>query len=191
MGTSVSQPSPRGLTSGGREWSSFQDQVRSGERPDAILSGMLQAYQSEFGSQVMAVLRDKGVGIVEVSLSRALKAPIAFSGRMLGQLMLEMRKELSKAHANSFLTELALISAGKILASPAPTLSQFSVEYVSRLLDYCLSRDIPRTIATAGVPDITGLENLLLGVKKQLLSVIIAPDEGLESFLSKVIVRKV
>lgn len=167
MGTSVSQPSPKGSSPGGPEWKEAKESIKEGAQPRQIVQNVLSAFGSEYGAEAQSVLIDAGVKKVAEVLDAKLRGSAPRNEALLASFITDARKELALSQANSFFAELALSSGSKAIlqGGDAPAKS-FAADFASKIVDYVVSRDLPSTIGSKGLANLESVRKLLGSVSE-------------------------
>lgn len=168
MGTSVSQPSPKGSVPGAPEWKDAKETVSAGSPPARIIDGVLAAFGAQYGTAFSDTLVDAGVQKVAEILTAKLSTAAARDEKLVGNFIVDARKALAQSHCNSFFAELALSAGSKaILQGGDNPQGSFAAEYATKVVDYAVSRDLPATFGSAGLTNLESLKTLLGGVHKE------------------------
>ncbi len=169
MGTSISQPSPSGSEPGGPEWKDAQDAIKSGEPAARVTDKILGAFSAEYGDSALEKLVDRGVQIVSDLARQTNTRPGESTEKLIARFSREAKKELAVASANSFFAELAITAAAKALANePAQIGQRLSSEYLASVFDYVVSRDLPKTIGSLGLTNLSAVDTLLSEIRKSI-----------------------
>ena len=166
MGTSISQGSPTGRSATGQAWSSVKRAVAEGQAPEKVITSIGRAYTTQFGDDFAEKLVDKGVELTEGLIKN-------FRGKKsdLGEFIVETKKVIASNQANSFVAELAVTAAGSAIADNDGNLYEtFKARFAEKIVDYAISRDLPETISTPGLPNLNSSENLFREVIKSIRS---------------------
>ncbi|CAN5496283.1 hypothetical protein BH10BDE1_BH10BDE1_23720 [soil metagenome] len=161
MGTSISQPSPKGTGEAGKSWKRIKDAVSSGAGPAEITKLTLQAYSAQFKNQFIDILSDVAVQIVQERCSAQLKSKVP-----IGQFLIETRRELASQNANSFLGEIALSSANEVLRTKESI--GFAAVYLGKVVEYVISRDLQQHLGSLGNPNLFTTQYLINSVRQDL-----------------------
>jgi len=189
VGTSKSQPSPIGRSESGKAWKEVVENLSEGVTATATFASILSAYKKEYKEQTLNVLADKGVIAIEKLVSEY-RPPSGTteSSEIVADYFIRARTILAEKQSNSFLAELAL-SAGTIaVTSTEDRGTSFCTSYFSKLLEYIISRDLPRVFGSAGLPNNYSVEQFIKSSSKDLKSVAKSGDlsKALSALLKKV-----
>ena len=168
MGTSISQPSPRGRSSEGKAWEAAKNTQENRADARDLIAGIANAVNVEFEDEAHARIVDSGVLLVE-------KAVLGFAldksvDSQIPDFVESCRRALVLEQANSFFAELSLSAAVAALAvSDSKSLSlNFSVGYVAAVFDYYISRDLPQTYGSHGLTSPRAIELRLQEVRAEI-----------------------
>lgn len=169
MGTSKSQPSPKGRSDAGKAWAQTADDFKSGVKPEDAFEKILKAYQAEYKENTADVLVDNGVKIVE-KLVRDLKDnPKEDVSKRIANFFIETRSALALEGSNSFLAEVALsCGAEAILQEKKERVQTFQIAYLAKIVEYIVSRDLPKLFGSPGMVNSLSVEKLLAESKASL-----------------------
>lgn len=173
MGTSKSQPSPTGRSGSGKAWQDAIDSLAVGTSTTHAFDLIIRAYQKEYDQQTLDILADKGVLAIE-KLVNEYQAPAGTtdSSAIIADYFIKARMMLSEKQSNSFLAELALSAGTNALASETQDRGAlFRTSYFSKLLEYIVSRDLPRIFGTAGLPNNYSAEQFLNAASKDFKAI--------------------
>lgn len=151
MGTSKSQPSPTGRSESGKAWQDAVDGLAVGTTATKAFDLIIRAYQKEYDQQALGVLADNGVLAIE-KLVNEYQVPTGTSDNsaIIADYFIKARMMLSENQSNSFLAELALSAGTNALASDSQDRGEsFRTSYFSKLLEYIVSRDLPKIFGSA------------------------------------------
>lgn len=157
MGTSISQGSS------GSIWTEFKRAVNKNTiTPSHMLGKVLHTYKAQYQEKTVDLLVDKGVQLIEELVT-------SFEGCDLALFYQKGRRALALSGTNSVFADLALTSAASILSlKPKEPHSPFIIKYLSHLVDYTLSRDLPELLGTQGVPTLYSFRILRTEVNKAI-----------------------
>ena len=171
MGTSVSQPSPKGTLPGASDWKTAKAIVSSGGGSIQIISKILSAFSAQYNSNAKATLLDAGVQRVAQVLADKLATGANRDGRLVASFIVEARKALAHSQTNSFFAELALSAGSKaIMKGESAPARVFAVEYATKVVDYAVSRDLPTTIGSVGATNLETVKSVISGIEGEFSS---------------------
>lgn len=184
MGTSKSQPSPKGRSDAGKAWTQNSDDFKKGVEPQDAFDKILKAYKAEYKERTVEVLVDNGVKIVENIVKNLKDNPREDVTDRIANFFIETRSALALEGNNSFLAEVALsCGAEAIVKDKKERIQTFQVGYLAKIVEYIVSRDLPKLFGSPGVVNSLSVEKLLeeskasLGREKK-------DGESLESFIN-------
>ena len=166
MGTSVSHPSPSGSSPGGKEWGEAQQDTAYNGDSAKILDSVLGAYNAQYSTSTQDILVDSGVKQIENLISRT-----DFSSddtlSTLKDFMVESRKILSEQKCNSFFAEMALMAGAKTIkeSDESSKNQKFCENYLSKVVDYSVSRDMTEVVGNTGINNIHTYEKFIKDAK--------------------------
>lgn len=163
MGTSISQPSPKGRNTTAKSWKSVKTSFQSKDDPQYIYTKIFKAYAVEYSNHAANTIIDPGVELVVGLLRNSNYQNLNPIDRLrfIGNFTLHARRELALGNCNSFFAELAVSCASATVMSNEDIDRKFSEEFLIKVIDYILSRDLPAIIGSGGVINLGSLKNLL------------------------------
>lgn len=172
MGTSISQPSPSSPSEGGEAWTDLRKTLKTDALPEKAIEQVFQAYQAEYGDSAIALIADPGVQKIEALVTSL--SPSAQKNEFLkvAEYTTRARRILAKEKCSSFLAELAISAGVSALLEKTPEARRetFVKNYVLKLVDYVVSRDLPSTIGSVGLPNPAFVQAFVSATEKSLSS---------------------
>lgn len=179
MGTSVSQPSPKGRSLSGKSWGAVRKAFLYSEPAPRIFTRIFQAFTAEYREGTADKIVDAGVTAVFRMLQESDYSELSQIERYraIGTLTTQARRELALSGINSFFAELAISCASATILSGENINNKFSKEFLSKVMDYILSRDLPMLIGSEGVMNLEETKALLNNLKNYVQTLIPAGNE--------------
>lgn len=170
MGTSISQPSPSGLSPEGKAWDAARENEEHSSEPRTVLHGIAQAIKTQFQARAINCLADRGALLVEKALLDFVAPSNQNAEERTSKFLTECRLLLSKEKANSLFAELSIGAAALALEASGPESLQldFSTSYLQSVIDYYVSRDLPQTFGSHGLTSPVAISHRLAQVKEEL-----------------------